>query len=176
MTTPITDLIPMFDREINVPNASQITASAGQKLGYIEDGFWDARLSGLLPKFTVVDGADTDPPGTTGTKYFTDASTKSQSLDQQYWMMIVIFAGYRLLRLRIMQLAVNFTAEAGPVSYEQQASATVLRALLENLQRRVDELKALYSDEYGSTLFYMDGVAQATYADFAQLADLTVLH
>lgn len=176
MGTPITDLIPMLDREINVPNAPQITASAGQKLGYIEDGFWDARLSGLLKEFTVADGADLDPPGTTGTKYFTDTATKAEGLDQEFWMLIVIMAGFRLLRLRIMQLAVNFNAQAGPVSYEQQASATVLRALLDNLQGRVQELKGLYSDKFNSIFVLMDGVAQSEYAALNQLADQQIVY
>ncbi len=166
----------MLDREINIPNATQITASAGQKLGYIEDGFWDVRLSGMLDNFTIVDGSETDPALTAGKNYFTDISSKSKDLDQQYWMMIIIFAGFRLLRLRIMELAVNFTAEAGPVSYEQQASATVLRALLDSLQARVNELKSVYSDQYNSVFMLMDGVAQREYASLNYLADQQVIY
>lgn len=165
----------MLDREINVPGTSGITASSGQKLGYIEDGFWDVRLSGMLKNYTVALGETITPAQDTGKKYFTDHGLTNEDLDQQFWMMIVIFAGFRLLRLRIMQLAVNFTAEAGPVSYEQQASATVLRALLDNLQRRIDELKGLYSDEYSSTFYLMDGMAQAEYAYLTNLAELQVI-
>lgn len=166
----------MLDREINVPGNAQITATASQKLGYIEDGFWDVRLSGMLETFTIVDGANTDPAQTAGENYFTDISTKSKDLDQQYWMMVIIFAGFRLLRLRIMELAVNFTAEAGPVSYEQQASATVLRALLDSLQNRVNELKSIYSDEYNSVFVLMDGVAQREYSSLNYLADQSVIY
>jgi hypothetical protein len=176
MATPITELIPMFDREINVPNAPQVTVSASQKLGYIADGFWDARLFGLLSKYTIVDGADVVPAEPTGDNYITDISTKSKDLDQQFWMMVVIFAGFRLLRLKVMELAVNFKAEAGPVSFEQQASATVLRALLDNLQRRIDELKMIYSDQYGSAFYLMDGMAQAEYSYLNLLSEQQIIY
>ena len=178
MPTPVQDLIPMFDREINGPGFEQITdITGGQKLGYIQDGFWDVRLSGILGSYTIADGADTSPVGTTGTKYFTDTSTKAKSLEEMYWMLIVIFAGFRLLRLKVMNLAVNFKAEAGPVSYEQQASATVLRALLDSLHERLQELKVQYSEDFNASVFIlMDGVAQSEYALLAGLADQQIVY
>ncbi len=178
MGTLIDDLIPMFNREINIPGDEQLpSVSAGQKIGYIEDGFWDARLSGMLATFTVADGVDLVPPGITGKLYFTDDSSKAKDLEKQFWMMIVIIAGLRLLKLKIMDLAVNFTAEAGPVSYEQQASATVLRAILANLQGRVQELKGQYSEEFGTDLFIlMDGIAQASYATLQSLPEAQIVY
>ncbi len=177
MGTLVEDLIPMFNREINGPGFERITAiSAGQKLGYIEDGFWDVRLAGMLATFTVVDGVDLVPPGVTGKLYFTDDSTKAEDLEKKFWMMVVIVAGFRLLRLKIMDLAVNFTAEAGPVQFEQQASATVLRALLANLQGRIQELKGQYSDEFGADVFIlMDGLAQAEYATLQSLPEAQIV-
>lgn len=177
MSTPVADLIPMFNREIDIPGSGPIVTSAAAKLGYIEDGFWDVRLAGMLGGFTVALGEALDPPGDTGSKYFTDQSTLSKDLDEKFWMMITLFAGFRLLRLKIMQLAVNFKAEAGPVSYEQQASATVLRALLESLERRIAELKALYSDLIPANVFVvMDGLAQSEYATLNSLPELQVLY
>ncbi len=168
----------MFTREINIPGDEQLpTVSAGSKLGYIEDGFWDARLSGMLGTFGVFDGADLVPPGTTGKLYFSDTATKADDLEKQFWMLVVIIAGLRLLRLKIMDLSVNFTAEAGPASYEQQASATVLRAILANLQGRVQELKGQYSDEFGSDVFIlMDGIAQANYATLQSLPEAQIIY
>ncbi len=177
MATITQDLIPMFNREINVPNSEQILGlSAANKIGYIEDGFWDARLSGMLTTYTVVDGLEVVPPATAGKNYFVDIASKAKDLPTELQMMVVIIGGFRLLRLKIMGLAVNFTAEAGPVSFEQQASATVLRSLLANLQGRIQELKKQYSDEFGNAgFFYMDGVAQAAVADMQNLAELSVI-
>jgi hypothetical protein len=177
MGTLIEDLIPMFNREINGPGFERITASASQKLGYIEDGFFEIQLAGMLLAFDVFDGVDLVPPGTTGKNYFSDKSTKADDLEKKFWMMVVIFAGFRLLRLKIMDLAVNFTAEAGPVSFEQQASATVLRALLANLQGHIQELKGQYSDEFGADVFIlMDGLAQSEYATLQSLPEAQIVY
>lgn len=176
MPTSLASLIPMFDREVNAPGVPQFSdISGGQQLGYIEDGFWDIRLAGMLKSYTVVLGENLPTPLTTGAKYFTDSSSQTEDLEEKYWMMIVLFAGFRLLRLKIMNLAVNFKAEAGPVSYEQQASATVLRALLDSLNNRIRELKAQYSDDFNQSVFVMwDGVAQDQYATLNHLQELSI--
>jgi len=178
MGTLIADLIPMFNREINIPGDEQLPGiSAGQKIGYIEDGFWDVRLSGMLSTFEVEDGLDLVPPGIGGKNYFTDGATKAEDLEKKFWMLIVIFGGFRLLRLKIMDLAVNFTADAGPASYEQQASATVLRAILANLQGRIQELKGQYSNEFGAEVFIlMDGLAQSEYATLQSLPEAQIVY
>ena len=76
-------------------------------------------------------------------------------------MMVVIFAGARMISLKILNLAINFTAKAGPVEYEQQASATTLRAVLAILEKRLAELKVMYSDSFTpGALAYMDGTLQ----------------
>lgn len=178
MGTLVADLIPMLDREINAPGVELFTTiGGGAKLGYIQDAFWDARLTGMLGAYTIADGADLDPVGVTGKSYFTDMSTKSKSLDTEFWMLIVLFAGFRLIRLKIMNLAVNFTAEAGPVKYEQQASATTLRALLASLTARINELKEQYSDDFAVGYFRaIDGMAQAEYAALNDLASQTIVY
>ncbi len=177
MGTLIADLIPMFNREINIPGDEQLPGiAASAKLGYIEDGFWDAYLSGMLTTFGVFDGVDLVPPGVTDSLYFSDKATKADDLEKQFWMLIVIISGLRLLKLKIMDLAVNFTAEAGPVQFEQQASATVLRAILANLQGRVQELKGQYSEEFGSDVFIlMDGIAQSGYATLQSLPEAQIV-
>ena len=66
----------------------------------------------------------------------------------------------------LLNLAINFTAKAGPVEYEQQASATTLRAVLATLERRLAELKVMYSDSFTPGAFtYMDGTLQRAAAE-----------
>lgn len=173
MPTPVSDLIPMFNREINPPGFENFDLGAGENLGYIEDGFWDARLSGIFTGYQVVDGGEFPTPLPAG-RYFTDTQMTGD-LSRDLWMMIVVFAGFRILRLKILNLAINFKAVAGPTSYEQQASATTLRAMLDSLAKRIMELKSLYSDQYGGAFFYMDGVLQSEYAHLNQLAYETIV-
>ncbi len=177
VATPVQDLLPMFKREINAPGIELFpTASAGSLLGYIKDGFWDARLAETLAAYTIALGEDITPAQTTGTEYFTDSGLTNQKFPEQFHMMVVLFGGFRMIRLKILNLSVNFKAEAGPVSYEQQASATTLRAVLDSMERRMKELRVMYSDAYFQEVFIlMDGQSQATYSLLEGLADTQVL-
>ncbi len=161
MATSIKSMIPSLDRTVNAPGAALYpTATASQKMGYLADGFWDARLAGTLSTYTIIDGDDLATPDTTS-DYIVDVSTEIDSLPEEFQMMVVIFAGARMVSIKILNLAINFTAKAGPVQYEQQASATTLRAVLAVLERRLAELKVMYSDSFTPGAFaYMDGTLQ----------------
>lgn len=177
MPTPLSAIVPMMTRELNAPGTEQYPdLLAGDYLGYIADGFWDARLAGMLHQYTILDGSLLPTPLLTGTDYITDQSTKVDDLPQEFQYMVVIFAGARLLRNKILTLAVNFKAEAGPTSYEQQASATTLRAILASLEKRVKELQVMYSDQFTPGVFaYMDGVLQRAESEMQGYLAMTVL-
>jgi len=166
MATSIKSMIPMLDRDINAPGVELYpTASAGSKMGYLADGFWDARLAGTLTAYTIIDGDDLATPDTSS-DYITDLSTLSEDLPEEFQMMVEIFVATRMIRNKILNLAINFTAKAGPVSYEQQASATTLRAVLASLEKRLIELKTMYSDSFTPGAFaYMDGTLQRAAAE-----------
>lgn len=177
MATPVQDLIPMFKREINAPGIELFpTASVGSLLGYIKDGFWDAFLAETLQTYTIALGEDITPPQTTDVEYFTDSGLTNDDFPEQFQMMVVLFGGFRMIRLKILNLAVNFKADAGPTSYEQQASATTLRAVLASMERRMKELRVQYSDAYYQDVFIlMDGQSQATYSLLEGLPEAQVL-
>jgi hypothetical protein len=157
MATPIVDIRPVLQREINVPGFEQLPDITGTELdGYIKNGFWECRLLGMLDTYTQTDGTEfATPPGDV-IKLIADDG----DLPDEFQLLVAIMAALTMLRLKIMALAINFTAEAGPVSYEQQASATVLRAILATLEKRVAELADLYSDEYNSVFTYFDSTLQ----------------
>ena len=177
MATPVSSMIPMLKRELNTPGAEQLPdLGGGDYLGYLADGFWDARLYTMLTDYTLVDGQDLGTPQPAGTDYITDQATKEEDLPEQFQMLVVIVAGTRMLRNRILTLAINYKATAGPVDYEQQASATTLRAILAGLERRLDELKLMYTDDFQpGAMVYFDGVLQRAYAELNDYAAMTVL-
>jgi len=177
MATSIPSMVPMMNRELNAPGTEQYPdLLAGDYLGYIADGFWDARLAGTLMDYTIVDGADLGTPEDTGTDYITDQSTKEDDLPEEYQYMVVLFAGTRLLRNKILTLAVNYKATAGPVEYEQQASATTLRAILASLEKRLRELKEMYSESFTpSAFYYMDGTLQRAASEMYGYLEMSVL-
>jgi hypothetical protein len=171
--TDINDLIPALKREINVPGFELFPGiSAGALQGYIQDGFWEGRLSGLFEVWTVKDGADLVVP-TTGT-FITNDDEDAFPSDLQ--MFVVILSGFRMIQRRAFNLAQNLRVVAGPTEYEVQISATVLRELVQSLERRINELTELHSDLLAADrVYYLDGVAQSTYSIVNSLPDLAVV-
>lgn len=173
MATLVTDLRAQLRRAVNVPGFGQLPDISNSELdGYIKDGFWEARLLGLLDGYVQTDGTEfATPPGEVIYK-----SADDGDLELQYQQMVVIIAALKMLRLKILNLAVNFRAQAGPVEYEQQASATTLRAILASMERQVAELKSLYSDLVGGGAFhYFDAELQRDQALVDGLGTLSVL-
>ncbi len=180
MATIITDLRASFKREINPPGEEQFPDISNVELdGYILDGFWESFLLDMLQGFEVIAGDDLDTPDVGQTYFITAGDTDDTALTDlpvQFQMLIIILAGFRLIRMKGITLATNFSTKAGPVEFEQQISATVLRHILASLERRLQELKELYSGELGGgTFVYMDGVLQREAALIQNLPQLTVI-
>lgn len=173
MATPISDIRDQLRREINVPGFEQLPDITATELdSYIKDGFWEARLLGLLDGYTQTDGTEfATPPGEV-----IKATADDGDLPEEYQMLVAIVGGLKLIRLKTLNLAVNYRAQAGPVEYEQQASATVLRAILSSMEARLEQLKRVYSDKISASAFnYFDGELQREASMLSNLPGLTVL-
>ena len=174
MATVISDLRTQLSREINIPGFEQLPEITNAQMdGYIADAFWEARLVGMLGTYTLTDGSElATPPGESVIKLTADDGDLAEWLQ----MLVVIVAGLRILRMKMLNLAVNFKAVGGPAEYEQQASATTLRAVLAILQARYDELKSLYSTEFPSGAFvYFDAELQRESSLIQSFASLQIL-
>lgn len=171
MATPVSDLRVMLGREINVPGFEQLPDITNSQLdGYIADGFWETRLLGMLSDYTLTDGTEFATPIGSVIKQ----SANDGDLPPEHQMLIVIVAGMKLIRLKALNLAVSFSAKAGPVEYEQQTSATVLRAILDSLESRLRGLQASYSSLFTGQMVYFDGVLQRERSLIDGLAVMTV--
>lgn len=173
MATLVSSLRDMLRREVNVPGFEQLPDLSNTELdGYISDGFWEARLIGLLSDYTLTDGTEMATPLGSVIKLTSDGS----DLPEYFRILVVIVAGLKLIRLKALNLAVSIRAQAGPVEYEQQISATVLRAILESLERRVAFLQVNYSDLLGAGPFvYFDAELQRESSLVYGLLEVTVL-
>lgn len=149
MATPISDLRGILSRELNVPGFPQLPDISNNDLdSYLKDAFWEARLMGMLNQYTIVND---DIQG------FSDGS----SLPEQYQQLISIVAAMRIIRMKILNLAVNMRAKAGTVEFEQAASATTLRAVFQSMQERLRMLLDMHSAELGTTaVMYFDSLLQ----------------
>lgn len=122
-----------------------------QWVGYLTDGFWEAKLDGFLPGYVAdEDGIVTNEVG-------------GPDLDRRYVALIVLYAGIRILRNRILNMNTGFRAKAGPVEFEQQNSATMLAEMLKQLRatkdrileelEAADETSVMVLDAFSTRLF-----------------------
>jgi hypothetical protein len=62
------------------------------------------------------------------------------------------------------------------VAYEQQASATTLRAVLKSLEQRLEQLKSVYSDSISpGAMYYFDSSMQRASSEIQGLLELQVV-
>ena len=174
MATDIAGMALALTRQVSLTGAERLPdLTSTERQGHILDGFWTLKLKGVFSAYTVLDGADLDPPAT-GT--FIGKTSNHEDLPPESQRLVVMMATFNLIRLAILNLAVNIRAHAGPVEFEQQASATTLRAILQSLEEELAQMQALHSSSIGpGAFYYMDGVLQAEYSLVNSLASLTVL-
>lgn len=139
MAIDLTDYVESLKREV-IPLGSDLFAAVTptQWVGYLTDAFWEARLHGFMLGYQAdEDGLITPVAGST-------------DLDLKYVALVVLYAGVKILRNKVLNTQTKFRAKAGPVEFEQESSATMLAEMLKQLaatkKQVLDEL-----NEVGST-------------------------
>ena len=150
MAVALDDLIDSLKREISPPGTNLFpNATDDELLGNLSDAFWEMVLDGL------VTGYESDGDFITPVSGTTDLGRDMQQL-------IVFYAGVRIVRNEIRGRNTVFRTKAGPVEYETQQSANVLRDLLAELVRRRDFILYRLSDAGAVGEGYIDMLAART--------------
>lgn len=124
MAVDLSDFVDVLRREINPPGSALFDEVLDEELtGHLADAFWEARLDGLVKAWTADEDGIVEPLKVGGSE-----------LGREWVALLVLYAGIRMLRNHLMNQQTTFRAEAGPVSFETQSSATVLAELLKQLQ------------------------------------------
>lgn len=148
MSIDIAELIPSAKREVGVPGADLFPAATDDEWqGYLSDALWQATLDGVITGFTSDGEVITPNSGTT------DLTGAQQQ-------MVILYAAMKAIRNKMLTTLSVFRAKAGPVEYETQQAATVLKAILDQLNRDRDILLARLSDLGTSEVGYIDMVGQ----------------
>ena len=158
MSVDLSDFVPSLLREVNPPGENILaTTSDDDLVGYLADAFWEARLDGLL------DGWSCDEDG-----IVTPASAGGADLPREGVGIVVLYAGIKLLRNRVLGTNTMYRAKAGSVEFEQQNSATLLVEMLKQLR---DARKALLESvgDGGMTLVEAFDALPANAAYFSYL-------
>lgn len=147
MSVDLGDLIESVKRSVSAPGAEETTfpdATDDSWLGYLQDAFWEVRLDGMLAGYVEADGL-IEPNGTT-------------ELTRDLQQLVVLYASIDIVVNQIRALQTTFRAVAGPVQFEIQRSAQVLKAILDELKHRRDLVLTRLSDIGAVPSYIIDAV------------------
>lgn len=152
MAVDLSEFVEVLKREIQPPGTNLFsTVTNTQWVGYLSDAFWEARLDGFMLGYETNEDGEIVP--------VTDGDP---DLGRQWMALIVLYAGVKILRNKILNLNTQFRAKAGPVEFEQQNSANMLVEMLKQLKatkdRVLEELQGgqtgvLVLDAYSTRLY-----------------------
>lgn len=151
MAVDIGDLIDPLKREVSAPGAEETTfpnADDDSWFGNLEDSFWEAKLDGLMAGYTEQDGL------------ITPMDVNAADMPREQQQLIVYYAGVRIVRNHLRALPTVFRSKAGPVEYEVQHSATILKALLDELTKKRDQVLENLSSLGLVPSYYIDAILE----------------
>ena len=121
------DLVPDIVINLTLPgdDTTYATVTTGEWVNRLRDGFWSAHIDGLLDGWTESDGI---------VQKLNDPTADAMTRD--YQQLVILYTAINVASNRLLQMDTLFRAKAGPVEYETQKSAQVLRAVLEELTGR----------------------------------------
>lgn len=123
MAVDLSDYTDALKREINPPGVDLFSSmTPAQLTAYLSDAFWEASLDGFINSWTCDEDGLVTPLATGGPEF----SREGVSL-------VILYAGIRMLRNKILNTNTQFSAKAGPVEFQQQNSATMLVEMLKQL-------------------------------------------
>jgi hypothetical protein len=151
MAVDLSDLIEDMKSELSVPGeTSYATATDAQWVAQLRNAFWEAVLDGIINGYVESDGI------------INPSASGGADLGRDFQQVIIYYAGIRIMRNRLLDLKTRFRAEAGPVKYEIEQSAQVLKGLLDELVRRRNVWLTRLSDLGSASTYYTDMVIART--------------
>lgn len=146
MAVDLADLVDPLTREVNPPGTDLFPdATEDEWVGQLADSFWEAKLYGFFDNYREVEG-------------FVTPITGDEDLPRDQQQLIVLFAGLRVIRNELKNTNTMFRAKAGPVEFETQNSANLLRDVLKDIRSKVDLVLANLSDLASTTTAYIDSL------------------
>lgn len=147
MSVDITDMVDNLIAEVNVPGGDAFPgATTTEWETRLLNAFWETVIDGITMNYTM-DGDGIITP-VTGTTEFT----------REYQQIVVFYAGISVVRNALRTIGSLFRAKAGPVEYETQNAATVLKGILDELVKQRNIILARLSDLGASNSVYIDAV------------------
>lgn len=155
MAVDVSDELVDALRRMITPLGSEVYTDVANAVlvGYLSDAFWNGKLDGFFGSYTETDGVITPESGDT-------------DLGRDWQSLIVFYAAFAIIEAGLRSQSTLFRAKAGPVEYETQNSAQLLRDHLRLLADRRDYLLETLSSSYTISPGYIDNVIARTNSVF----------
>jgi hypothetical protein len=142
-------------------------------IGALINSFWEIRLYGLLASWEE-DAASRDGPldftegivtplGVDET-YDDPTGYAPTDMGRDYQQLVVLWTSWRTVLNRMGSLSTTFRAKAGPVEYETQNAATVLKSVLDALKQQLDAILGQLRNVGADTTIVLDAMVERSYA------------
>jgi hypothetical protein len=151
MSVDLGELIEPLRREVSQPGAETSTfpdATDDSYFGHLQDAFWETVLDSVISGYTEADGI------------VTPLDVDDDDLGRDLQQLVVLYAGIRIIRNQLLAMNTLFRAKAGPVEYETQKSAQVLKGILDELKYRRDFVLARLAEVGDVDVYYIDAVLE----------------
>jgi hypothetical protein len=150
----LSELIPDLAISLTAPGQADFydAVSDDEWISRLKTAFWMAYNDGLISGFTCNEDGVVSP--------LTGSATFGRDLQQ----IVIFYCGLHKVQNDLMQIKTRFKAKAGPVEYETEQSAGVLKALLDSLLKQRDDILERLSALNGVSTIYVDSIRQRDYA------------
>lgn len=174
MAVNLFDLVDPLKREVSPPGTDLFPdATEDTFLGSLSDAFWEVRLFGFLNGFEENAAARGGPaafgegivtPTGVADETYDDPTgfSPTQDLSRPLQQLVVLWAAWKIVLNRMGSLNTTFRAKAGPVEYETQNAATVLKAVIDALKGRIDVILDTLPERAGTVVF--DAMVERSYS------------
>ncbi len=146
MAVDLGDLVLYLEAEVSPPGNDLFADTLDDEwIVRLANGFWNARLDGILEGYVEAEGEITPVSGDT-------------DMPRDLQQVIVFYAAYETILLALRTLNTTFRAVAGPVEFETGQSAQVLRDIAQALKDKRNLLLSRLSDLGMTTDYVIDSI------------------
>lgn len=175
MAVSLANYVPALRREVSPPGSTLFDAVADTVFtGYLADAFWEVKLDGFVEPWTCsIDGIVIPQTGDGNPDPLIDppltAYDSASDMPRDQIALVVLYAGIKIIRNRLLEQNTRIHAKAGPVEFSQESSANLLVEMLRELTAVKNRLLALRTYNMDVSLidaFSVRSASQSAYGGY----------
>lgn len=175
MAVDLSDWVDALRREVTPPGSSTFaTVSDDVFVGYLADAFWEVKLDGFIEPYVcdaygIVIPAGSQDAANVNLGFEATDYTDGTDMPRDQVALVILYAGIKIIRNKLLEQSSRTRAKAGPVEFEQDYSANLLVEMLRELQSVRQRLLFLRATDMNVTImdaFSARSVSPSSYSGY----------